>query len=78
MNLICRCVNDFKYNFHSQYGQEPLCKLCDKYVDFQKHALKCESILKEPTMEELDNIKQLEYDHIYGGVEDQYNISKCI
>ena len=76
MNLRCRSVNDFKDNFRSQYGQEPPCKLCEKYVDSQEHALHCEAILKELTLDELEDTKLSEYDHIFGGIEDQYNITK--
>ena len=76
MNLRCRSVNTFKDNFHSQFGQEPPCKLCEKYIDSQEHALKCESILKELTVKELEVIKFSEYDQLFGGVEEQYNITK--
>ena len=76
MNLRCRSVNDFKENFHSQYGQEPPCKLCEKHVDSQEHALQCETILKELTSDELEDTKLSEYDHIFREIEDQHNITK--
>ena len=75
-NLRCKSVNSFRENFHSQFGQKPPCKLCGTKIDSQEHALICNVILKELTLENITLIEGVEYDHIYGDTYQQYNITK--
>jgi hypothetical protein len=74
-NLRCRSVNSFKDNFHSKFGQLPPCDICKKFVDSQEHALECEGIQKELTRNEIDHIKKIKYNHIYGDTEEQFEIT---
>ena len=74
-NLRCRSVNGFKDNFHSIYGQEPLCELCGEHIDSQENALTCKVILKEFTQEENNTLKTIKYSHIFGDTDDQFDIT---
>ena len=73
-NLRCKSVNNFRDNFHSKYGEAPKCKLCGKENDSQEHAIPCEAILSE--LMKTDSEMNIQYDHIFGTVEQQYNITK--
>ena len=75
-NLRCSSVNEFKDNFHTQYGKYPPCKLLGgKGIDSQRHALVCPAILRKLTHEELNLINQLNYSFLVGSIEEQLQIT---
>ena len=74
-NLRCRSENNFKDNFHTLYGQTPLCILCGKFADTQEHALTCEYILNELKDSDLYMLSSIKYEHLFGTLEEQYNIT---
>ena len=75
-NLRCSSVNEFKDNFHTQYGKSPPCKLlCGKGTDSQRHALYCTEIIRKLTNEELNSINQLNYSYLFGSKEEQLQIT---
>ena len=75
-NLRCSSVNEFKDNFHTQYGKYPPCQLlCGKGIDSQRHALICPAILRKLTHEELNSINQLNFSFLVGSIEEQLQIT---
>ena len=74
-NLRCSSLNEFKDNFHTQYGKSPPCKLiCGMGTDSQRHALSCSAIIRKLTPEELNSINQLNYSFLFGSMEEQLQI----
>ena len=75
-NPRCKTVNSFTDNFHTWYGKEPPCRLCEKYVDSQEHALLCDVIVKELTENQNQILNRTQYSDIFGNVEEQERITK--
>ena len=75
-NLRCQSVNEFRDNFHTQYGQTPICKICECHIDSQELALSCEKIKDNLNNKELLELNSLTYQDIYGDEEQQLKITK--
>ena len=75
-NLCCKSVNTFRDNFHTMYGKEPACRLCNKFRDSQEHALDCFAIKEKLSKSELSRLHETEYSQLFGNIEGQENITK--
>jgi hypothetical protein len=74
-NLRSKCVNEFKSNFKFG-GQQLNCELCLVNDDSQEHALSCQSLNKYLSLEQNEELKSVNYEDLFGAVEDQLRITK--
>ena len=76
-NLRCRTVKNLKDNFPKQYFGNIQCifgSFSEK--DSQEHQLKCHTLKKHLSTEETLLLNSVSYSHIFGTVEEQFQVTK--
>ena len=68
-NLRCKTLN-FKDNFHSKYGDNLQCDLCNLHTDSQEEAIKCLILSQHVHID-----SYIKYEHIYGSIQEQKTIT---
>ena len=67
-------VRGIKKNFSSLYRENLSCPLACGGVDEQQHLLCCPVLLAQLTIAEEQQLNMVEYDDIYGSVEEQIDV----
>ena len=75
-NLRCQSVNEFRNNFHTMYGQAPICQFCEKHIDSQELSLSCIKVTENMKQSELIELNSVNYQDIFGNEEQQLKITK--
>ena len=73
-NLRCQSINGIKDNFHQMFKGNLKCDLCAIYVDSQEHLLQCQVLRQHINW----NHEEIKYDHIYGSLQQQIEVTKLI
>ena len=74
-NLRSMCERNFRDNFHNLHIDN-FCQLCNLHPDTQQHALTCSVILKHLKPQDIETLQQVNYEDIFGSIQDQFKITK--
>ena len=76
-NLRCQTVRNVRYNFHTYYNNDILCKLgCTQEIDSQEHMLSRRRVISQLAKEDKELLKTVQYKDIFGEPEEQYHITR--
>ena len=70
-SLRSHTVRKIKDNFHTFYKADLLCPICEICIDSQKHIMECVQLLSHIP----DIKKHIKYDHIYGNIDQQIEVT---
>ena len=71
-------MKSIKDNFHKYYKENLSCPfLCESTIDSQEHLLTCPGIKKHLSIEQLEVLNDVRYEHIFGDPVEQLSAAKA-